>query len=145
MKFRWQIFSFSFLYGYAFLFIRSLLSGVKSYQLNKSAYKKRKKGESFREWLLCTRFKEEIPKALRVLYYFVLLIHPACFFASLIVHIIDSNLNFSFGYMLVFFLFCFDAIWTLTIQLLFWTHRKGPRPYERWIKKRRGQKRRKRK
>ena len=62
----------------SFIYIRGFLYGIKRYQLNNSAYKKRKKGETFKEWLFYIRYKEEIPKILRVLYYSVLIIHPTC-------------------------------------------------------------------
>jgi len=45
-----------------FLYARGFLNGIKCYQLNRNAYKKRKKGETFKEWLFYDRWKNEIPK-----------------------------------------------------------------------------------
>ena len=53
----------------SFFDIRGFLYGLKLYQLNNSAYKKRKKNESLKEWFLYTRYKEEIPKIFRVYYF----------------------------------------------------------------------------
>ena len=123
----------------SFLPLRSFLYGIKRYQLNKSAYKKRKKGENFKEWLFCSRFKEEIPKIVRLLYYAVLIIHPGgvivCLFA-------DTILSLDFGGALAISIAGFDVVWMLAIALLFWTHGSGL-AYERWIAKKRGQNRKK--
>ena len=124
----------------AFLDVRGFLYGIKRYQLNNSAYKKRKKGENFKEWLFYSRYKEEIPKILRVLYYTVLIIHPTCLIVCLFVHILTLPLNL--GEALAFFIAGFDVVWMLVIGLLFWSPGPGY-AYERWITKKRGQKRKK--
>ena len=93
MSFRNQIIAVVLAFFLSFYYIRSFLWGVKRYQLNNSAYKKRKKGESFKEWLFYSRYKEEIPKILRVFYYSLLIIHPACLIICLFAHIITLPLN----------------------------------------------------
>lgn len=118
-------------------FIRGFLYGIKRYQLNNSAYKKRKKQESFKEWLFYSRYKEEIPKILRILYFVVLILHPAGIITCLFVYIIRVPWNI--GEMLALEIATFDGIWMLIIELLFWS--PGPDfAFERWIKKTRGQK-----
>ena len=59
-------------YPVAFVIIRSNISGILDYQLNRSALKKRKKDETVKEWLLYSRFREEIPTAIRVIYFFII-------------------------------------------------------------------------
>ena len=120
----------------AFLDIRGFLYGIKRYQLNNSAYKKRKKGETFKEWLFYSRYKEEIPKMLRVLYYTVLVIHPVCLIACVVACIITLSVNL--GEALAIFIAGFDVIWMLVLALLFWSPGPGY-AYERWITKIRGQ------
>ena len=44
-----------------FIVIRWINLGFIRYQLNNSAYKKRKKGMSFKEWCFYSRYKEEVP------------------------------------------------------------------------------------
>ena len=61
----------------AFWEVRGELSGIIVYQLNNSAYKKRKKGMRFKEWFLYTRYREEIPKILLRLYFVVVIAHPS--------------------------------------------------------------------
>ena len=124
----------------SFCGLRCFLYEIKRYQLNNSAYKKRKKGENFKEWLFYSRYKEEIPKILRVFYYTVLTIHPVCLIACLFAYII--TLPFNLGEALTIFIVGFDALWMLVITLLFWTPGRDE-PYERWITKKRGQKRKK--
>lgn len=125
-------------YFTAFLFIRGFLYGIKRYQLNNSAYKKRKNGETFKEWLLYNRYQEEIPKILQTLYYSVLIIHPACLIACLFVYIIKLPLNI--GGILATFIAGFDVVWMLVIALLFWSPRRDY-AYERWIPKKKRRKR----
>lgn len=121
----------------AFLDVRCFLYGIKRYQLNNSAYKKRKKRETFKEWFFYSRWKEEIPKILRVLYYAVLIIHPVCLIVCLFAHIITLSLDL--GGALAIFIAGFDVVWMLVIALLFWSPGRDY-AYERWITKKRGQK-----
>ena len=142
MSFKSQIIFILLLYFLSFTDIRWFLYGVKRYQLNNSAHKKRKKGETFKEWLFYSRYKEEIPRILRVLYYTILIIHPTCIIICLFAHVI--TLPFNLGEEFAIFIAAFDVIWGLVLHLLFWSH--GPRtPYERWITKKRGQKGKKKK
>lgn len=136
MIFKNQIIVILLCFLIAFLDIRGFLCGIKRYQLNNSAYKKRKKGETFKEWLFYSRYKEEIPKMLRALYYTVLIIHPVCLTVCLFAHIITLPLNL--GGALAFFIAGFDVIWMLVLALLFWSPGPGY-AYERWITKKRGQ------
>ena len=137
MSFKNQIIVILLSFLIAFLDVRGFFYGIKRYQLNNSAYKKRKKEETFKEWLFYSRYKEEIPKILRVLYYTVLIIHPTCLIVCLIVHIITLPLNL--GEALAFFIAGFDVVWMLVIGLLFWSPGRDY-AYERWITKKRGQK-----
>ena len=93
MSFKNQCVVILLCYFISLLFVRGFLYGIKRYQLNNSAYKKRKKGETFKEWLFYSRYKEEIPKMLRVLYYTVLVIHPVCLIACVVACIITLSLN----------------------------------------------------
>ena len=138
MIFKNQIIVILLCFLIAFLDIRSFLFGIKRYQLNNSSYKKRKKGETFKEWFFYSRYKEEIPKMLRALYYTVLIIHPVCLTVCLFAHITTLPLNL--GEALAFFIAGFDVTWMLVLALLFWS--PGPDyAYSRWIKRKRGQKR----
>ena len=137
MSFKDQVIVILLCYFISVLFVRGFLYGIKRHQLNNSAYKKRKKGETFKEWLLYSRYKEEIPKTLRVLYYSVLIIHPTCLVACLFTYVIKSPLET--GYILTTTLMGFDALWMLVIALLFWSP-GSDYAYERWITKKRGQK-----
>ena len=122
----------------SFLYMRGFLYGIKRYQLNNSAYKKRKKGERFKEWLLYGRYIDEIPKILLRLYYSVLLIHPVCLVLCVFFHTIKRLDNFCEVFVKI--LACFDAAWIIIIALLFWSS-KPDYAYERWIAKKRGMKR----
>lgn len=140
MSFKNQVIVILLCYFISLLFARGFLYGIKRYQLNNSAYKKRKKGETFKEWLFYNRYKEEIPKILRALYYTVLIIHPVCLIACVFAYVITSSL--SPGGALAIFIAGFDVVWMLVIALLFWSPGRDY-AYERWITRKRGQKRKK--
>lgn len=121
-------------YLLSFLSIRWFLWGIKLYMLNTSARKKRKKGETFKEWFLYSRYREEIPRIFLVLYFVIVLIHPLaliiCIICSYIKPLEWVGSDLSMGILI------FDFLWNLAIQLLFW--QAGPRlKYDRWIKKKR--------
>ena len=137
MSFKNQVIVILLCYFISLLFVRGFLYGIKRYQLNNSAYKKRKKEENFKEWLFYSRYKEEIPKTLRALYYSVLIIHPACLIACLVAYIVRLPLNI--GGTLAIAIAGLDVVWMLVIALLFWSPGRDY-AYERWITKKRGQK-----
>lgn len=115
----------------SFVFIRWFLYGVKRYQLNNSAYKKRKSGESFVEWLLYKRYKKEIPKILMYLYFISILLHLLCALVCAFFWIIKKE---QIGSFVVILAMCFDSVYILVLQVLFWS-KKGGYAYEKWINK----------
>lgn len=134
-----QIIVIFFIFCIAFICIRGFLTGVKSYQLNKSALKKRRKSESFKERMLYSKFKEEIPKALLLLYFSILIVHPVAIVVCILLRFIDTDISFNIGGIIAKTIFYFDIAWMLIIMLLFWTPGTGF-AYERWITRNRGQK-----
>lgn len=140
MSFKNQTIVFVLCFLLSFYYIRLFIYGIKRYQLNLSAYKKRKKGESFKEWLFLCRYKEEIPKKIRFFYYFILIIYPILFMVSFFAYII--NLQFNIGDLLARFAFYFTGLWVLVTVLLYWSP-NAPLKYERWIKKTRGKRKNK--
>lgn len=120
----------------SFIHIRGFLYGVKRYQLNNSALKKRKKGETFKEWLLYSRYKNEIPRILLALYYSILLIHIVGFIVCPFLYIL--KLSSEIGEAISKIIACFDAVSILLICFLFWSPKRADFVYERWIPKKRG-------
>jgi len=119
----------------AFISIRSLLSGIIAYQLNSSASKKRKKGQTFAEWFLYARYRKEIPKILLLLYFVIAFGHPSVLLACLILHLVGPYPEI--GGILAKGAGCFDIVWTVIYALMFWSRDSAP-AYSRWIKKKRG-------
>ena len=119
----------------AFLTIRWYLWGIKTYPLNTSARKKRKKGETIREWFLYTRYREEIPKFFLGLYFVIVFLHAAVLIVWVIQHFVGPYPFF--GHCMTVTLIVFDAVWMLLLRLMFWS-RDGSMPYERWAPKKRG-------
>ena len=56
-------------------YFRCLLDYVKTIYLTKHQKKLRKQGQTFKEWLLFTRYKKELPKWLLVLYYCIVILN----------------------------------------------------------------------
>ena len=119
----------------SFWIIRWYLWGIKIYPLNPSARKKRKKGETIREWFFYTRYRQEIPKFFLGLYFVVVILNAAAILAWIVQHFMGPYPDV--GYLIFLCLAVFDGAWMLLLRLMFWS-RDGDMPYERWAPKKRG-------
>ena len=119
----------------SFWIIRWYLWGIKIYPLNPSARKKRKKGETIREWFFYTRYRQEIPKFFLGLYFVVLIVNVAAILVWIVQHFMGPYPDV--GYLIFLCLAAFDGAWMLLLRLMFWS-RDGSTPYERWVPKKRG-------
>lgn len=119
----------------SFWIIRWYLWGIKIYPLNPSARKKRKKGETIREWFFYTRYRQEIPKFFLGLYFVVLIVNVAAILVWVVQHFMGPYPDV--GYLIFLCLAAFDGAWMLLLRLMFWS-RDGSMPYERWAPKKRG-------
>lgn len=119
----------------SFWIIRWYLWGIKIYPLNPSARKKRKKGETIREWFFYTRYRQEIPKFFLGLYFVVLIVNVAALLVWIVQHFMGPYPDV--GYLIFLCLAAFDGAWMLLLRLMFWS-RDGSTPYERWVPKKRG-------
>lgn len=126
----------------SFWIIRWYLWGIKIYPLNPSARKKRKKGETIREWFFYTRYRQEIPKFFLGLYFVVLLVNMAALLVWIVQHFMGPYPDV--GYLIFLCLAAFDGAWMLLLRLMFWS-RDGSMPYERWVPKKRGMRPKRRK
>lgn len=133
-----QLFSIISFFICAFVYLRMFIYGIKCYQLNKNALKKRHKGETFIEWLVYSRFKNEIPKIILILYFSVLIVHFTSIIACVIMHFTIASSSV-IGKIIVIVILYLDCIWVIILRLMFWTNDRHKKPYERWITKRRGQ------
>lgn len=119
----------------SFWIIRWYLWGIKIYPLNPSARKKRKKGETIREWFFYTRYRQEIPKFFLGLYFVVVILNAAALLVWIVQHFMGPYPDV--GYLIFLCLAAFDGAWMLLLRLMFWS-RDGDMPYERWVPKKRG-------
>lgn len=119
----------------SFWIIRWYLWGIKIYPLNPSARKKRKKGETIREWFFYTRYRQEIPKFFLGLYFVVLIVNVAAILVWIVQHFMGPYPDL--GHKILVCLGVFDGIWMFLLRLMFWS-RDGSMPYERWAPKKRG-------
>ena len=98
-------------------------------------HKKRNKGQTFKEWFLYSRYREEIPKILLILYFVVVAIHPLVLIFCVIFSFIKP-LEWV-GPVLAKGISAFDVIWILILHILFCQIKPGYK-YERWIERRKG-------
>lgn len=119
----------------ALFYIRWLLCGVIAFQLNNSARKKRKKGQSLKERFLYTRYREEIPKILIFLYFVIVFGHPSVLLICVVLHIFGPYPDI--GGILAKGVGLFDLAWAAIYSIMFWG-RDDDAVYSRWIKKKRG-------
>ena len=59
--------------------LRSLLKGIELVNLRERDIKARKAGQSFREWISCSRFRDVIPRYVLYIYYIILLVNTIGF------------------------------------------------------------------
>ena len=128
-----QILFISLLWGGSFLAIRNILWGIKELYLSKHERKRRKQGQTFKEWFLYSRYRNEIPKILIWLYFTVLIIHPISFVCVCIAFFVESWRKGT--YILTIAILVFDLIWIFLIFLLSWKPGSPWVHYEQWIPK----------
>lgn len=125
MRIEIQVLFVTLLFVFSFLATRSILWGVKELYLSKNERKKRKKEHTFKEWLLYTRYREEIPRILLWLYFTVLIIHPLLLMCVWIAFFVEPLQGFTSILSIV--LIAFDVFWSTIIILLSW------KPGDRWL------------
>ncbi len=74
-----EIISITAMTVFMFVILRWYYVNIISFQLNKSARKKRKVNQSFKEWFLYTRYRKEIPRFLIYLYFIIIAVHSLTF------------------------------------------------------------------
>ena len=124
-------------YGLGFFLMRGFLGSVICYQLNKNAIKKRKKGQSLKEWFLYSRFRDVLPRLAVIWYFIVVAIHPLILVACVILTLADvSN---EIGKWVALSAPIFDTVWLAVLYFMFWQVEPGYK-HDRWIKQKRGMK-----
>ena len=131
------IFSALFSYWLSVWLYRGFLYSIILYQMNKSAVKKREKGQSLKERFLYSRFRDVLPRFAVIWYFVIVAIHPP-FLAACIILILAGVPQAIWKWV---FLspFLFDLAWIIVIYVMFWQSKPGFK-IDRWIKKKRGMK-----
>lgn len=135
MKITDELIVFTLLFFFMFISLRGFIMGICDYCLKKGERKKIKKGQSFKEWLLYSRFKNVIPKILLYLYYSFIISHFIFDLFILVAIILNkfSNIVHSLTVDIIFI----DFGILLILNIAFYTPKRGEYNYGRWIKKRR--------
>ena len=131
------IFSALFSYWLSVWLYRGFLYSIILYQMNKSAVKKREKGQSLKERFLYSRFRDVLPRLAVIWYFIVVAIHPLILVACVILTLADvSN---EIGKWVALSAPIFDTVWLAVLYVMFWQSKPGFK-IDRWIKKKRGMK-----
>lgn len=80
----------------AFFGIRDVCFTIIHYLMNKNAYRKRKKGMTFKEWFTLSRFRLEIPRYHIVFYYFTMVLYAIILIGFIIMHATGIISEFKF-------------------------------------------------
>ncbi len=121
-----------FCYLFQVWVLRGFIRGLLYWQLNKSAYKKRKKGESLKERIMFSNFRDIIPRSLLIFFGIMSSVPIISLVVCLIFHFLNifqelsdliAELNFYF------------LLWLVILEAFFWSP-SGKREYGRWINKR---------
>ena len=112
----------------SFYFFRGFLGGLITYK--GGGNKKGRKKQSFKAWLFYDNYKNIIPRIFLIWYYLIIFIH----LFVLIVGTLFSSISVYLAR-----IYWVDCLWIIIIGLLFWRPSAGF-DYERWIEKRRGNK-----
>lgn len=118
-----------------FISLRWLYAAIIFNQLNTSARKKKRKEQTFKEWLTYSRYKKEISKLLRYIYFSIILVNIAIFIIAFIFAALKKS-NYIYCSFLVMIFFDYGLMFILDIA--FYGRRKGGQTYinvDRWIKK----------
>lgn len=115
--------------------LRWMYVSIIDYQLNNSARKKRRKGQTFKEWLLYSRYKEEIPPFLIYLYFTFIIVNVILYIVALLLYFLN---NAHLLYITFVIMACVDYGLTFILEICFYGRRKNGQTYykvERWITK----------
>ena len=131
------IFSALFFYWLSVWLYRGLLDSIILYQLNNSAQKKRRKGQSLKERFLYSRFRDVLPRFAVIWYFVIVAIHPPFLVACII--LILAGVPQAIWKWVFLSPFLFDLVWMAVVKIMFWQLEPGFK-IDRWIKKKRGMK-----
>lgn len=116
-----------------FCYLRNLNSQIIDYQVNKSARRKRKKGQTFIEWLIYKRYRNEIPRILFITYFASLIFNFITFVLSVIFLALYLE---DFAFIVFKWSVGVDYGLMFILNIAFYGRRKNGQTYtkiERWI------------
>ena len=119
--------------SYLFFFmLRTFLNGAIEYQIGAKMLKKRKKQQTFKEWLFYSRFKRFLPKIVVVIYYVIMITHPLGLIICIVCHF--AGLGNYVGEIVTKALLLFDFSWFVLVHLFFGPIGGGINmSYRRWF------------
>ena len=126
------VFIILFFYCLSVWLYRGFLYSIILYQMNKSAVKKREKGQSLKERFLYSRFRDVLPRFAVIWYFVVVAIHPLILAVYIILAL--AGVPIEVEREIAKMTFIFEAVWMAVLRILFWGSKKTFK-VDRWIKK----------
>lgn len=115
----------------SYLYIICIIHSVKDLYLRRNERRRRSKGQTFKEWFFCKRYRDQIPRYLIWFSYVILVIH------SILLAFIFSAYYFTFiqhyTSIITISIIVFDLVWFLIISILSWKPGSPWSHYEQWI------------
>lgn len=132
MKYAPLLVALTLMFVYIYLLVRSYINGAISYCLNRNAEKKRRKGQSIKEWFLFSRFRDVIPRIMLVWYFADIIIFLGSIIAVIIMDIMDFGYDKAGAFCLIVFI-----VWVIPIMVAYFMLRDRNYGtgfnYSRWI------------
>lgn len=116
-----------------FFNFRIIFRSICEYLLKKGERINRKKGQSFIEWFLWSRYKNEIPKVLLYFYYGFIILHIFAYLLILVVLIFNLYGNIILS--TIMDIIITDGIILIILGFAFYSPKRGEVKVDRWIKK----------
>ncbi|MCI9111560.1 MAG: hypothetical protein HFJ99_03220 [Eubacterium sp.] len=91
----WSLLIVFLCFIYSFCCMRSVMTEIVDYLMNKSAIRKRKKGMTFKEWFCYSRFRTEIPKYHIIFYCSVIIVYTVLFLFMIFLHLTNIISDFT--------------------------------------------------
>ena len=137
MSMEGQILLLIIICGFSVFGIRGVLLAIGEAPLKRNE-SRRRRGQTFTEWLFYSRYRKEIPKLFIILYYIVLVIHSLLIICTCLAlfwkWFRDINI------VLIWTVGVFDLVWSLILTIITWKPKDPWAHYERLVSKNRKKK-----
>lgn len=124
MNYTTYAFIFVLFFMLTFMLIRCVIRNIIDFRINKSSFKKKKKGQTFREWFFYSRLWDIVPNYMLVIYFINLAISVLSILGVIIFSVLDANLEYLRKWCL--FLVIFYGLVSIFYRILLFKYNGNP-------------------